>query len=61
MGEAVHPSIPQGERRGCAGAELVLLGDVGFDIFWYLRPVVTTMVKIVHPEVSKGEPEGPPI
>jgi len=40
MGEAVHPSIPQGERRGCAGAELVLLEEGRFDIFRELKPVV---------------------
>jgi len=40
MGEAVHPSIPQGERRGCAGAELVLLEEGRFDILRELKPVV---------------------
>jgi len=40
MGEAVHPSIPQGERRGCAGAEFVLLEEGRFDIFRELKPVV---------------------
>jgi putative endonuclease len=38
--EAVHPSIPQGERKGCAGAEFVLLEEGRFDISRELKPVV---------------------